>query len=56
MRRGQVLFCGLEFHDGYALTAAQLAGDARFHVTRCAREDVATHIADAHLAARDAAS
>ena len=47
-----MLFCGLEFNDGYALTARELAGDARFVVAACAREDVGKHIADAHIAVR----
>jgi hypothetical protein len=50
----QVLFCGLEFHDGFKLTAKELAADPRFDVTACRREDVAAHIADAHIAVRGA--
>jgi hypothetical protein len=47
-----VLFCGHEFHDGYALTAAALAGDARFAVTRCTRDQVEAHVTDADMAVR----
>lgn len=47
-----MLFCGLEFHDGFKLTAKELATDPRFDVTACRREDVAAHIADAHIAVR----
>ena len=48
----QVLFCGLEFNDGFKLTAKELAADPRFDVAACKREDVAAHIADAHIAVR----
>ena len=48
----QVLFCGLEFNDGFKLTAKELAADPRFDVVACKREDVNAHIADAHIAVR----
>jgi hypothetical protein len=48
----QVLFCGVEFGEGFARTAAALAGDARFAVTRCAREELEAHIGDADMAVR----
>ena len=48
----QVLFCGLEFNDGFKLTAKELAADPRFDVVACRREDVDAHIADAHIAVR----
>jgi hypothetical protein len=53
-RATQVLFCGLEFNDGFKLTAKELEADPRFDVTACRREDVAAHIADAHIAVRTA--
>jgi hypothetical protein len=48
----QVLFCGMEFNDGFKLTAKELATDPRFDVVACNREDVEAHIADAHIAVR----
>jgi hypothetical protein len=51
-----VLFCGEEFHDGYRLTAAALAGDPRFAVACCPRELVPQRIVDADMAVRDAAA
>ena len=45
-----MLFCGLEFNDGFRLTAKELASDPRFDVAACPREDVAARIADAHIA------
>ena len=47
-----MLFCGQEFNDGFKLTAIELAGDPRFDVVCCRREDVDAHIAGAHIAVR----
>ena len=47
-----MLFCGLEFNDGFKLTAKELEHDPRFAVTACRREDVAANITDAHIAVR----
>lgn len=45
-----MLFCGHEFRDGFVFTREALAGDERFVVTSCAREDVAAHVLDADMA------
>ena len=47
-----MLFCGMEFNDGFKLTAKELAADPRFDVVACKREDVEAHITDAHIAVR----
>ena len=51
MRRPRVLFCGLEFEDGYAHTRAYVDdNDLDVDVARCAREDVAREISRCDVA------
>ena len=51
-----VLFCGLEFHQGFACTKRRCdalnaaSGSAGIEVVACARSEVAARIADADIA------